>query len=79
MTFTIENEKLNRMPFPDVRIIRDDRKFTTSVYRESNFSGGSATFYIFLQAAYKFSTIYSLTNRCSFDISLPFVREPIEN
>ena len=33
MSFTIESEKQNRMSFLDVQIIREDKTFTTSVYR----------------------------------------------
>ena len=39
ISFTIENEKDNRMSFLDVNIIREKDKFTTSVYRKPTFSG----------------------------------------
>ena len=39
MSFTIESEKQNRMSFLDVQIIREDKTFTTSVYRKPTFSG----------------------------------------
>ena len=39
ISFTIENEKGNRMSFLDVDIIREKDKFTTSVYRKPTFSG----------------------------------------
>ena len=32
MSFTIENEKQNRMSFLDVQIICEDQTFTSSVY-----------------------------------------------
>ena len=38
MSFTIENEKQNRMSFLDVQITHEDKTFTTSVYRKSIFS-----------------------------------------
>ena len=38
ISFTIENEKGNRMSFLDINIIREKDKFTTSVYRKSTFS-----------------------------------------
>ena len=39
MLFAIENEKQNRMSFLHVQIIREDKTFTTSVYRKPTFSG----------------------------------------
>ena len=39
ISFTIENEKDNRMSFLDVNIIREKDKFTTSVYHKPTFSG----------------------------------------
>ena len=37
--FRNKGEKQNRMSFLDVQIIREDKTFTTSVYRKPNFSG----------------------------------------
>ena len=39
MSYTSENEKLSRTSFLDLKIILKDRKFTTSVYRKTSFSG----------------------------------------
>ena len=39
LSFTIEREKQNRMSFLDIAIIREDKTFTTSVYRKPTFSG----------------------------------------
>ena len=39
ISITIENEKDNRMSFLDVNIIREQGKFTTSVYRKPTFNG----------------------------------------
>ena len=39
ISFTIENEKGNRMFFLGINIIREKDKFTTSVYRKPTFSG----------------------------------------
>ena len=52
-SFTIENEKQNRMSCLDVQIIRDDKTFTTSVYRRSTFSGVYKDFESFLPSTYK--------------------------
>ena len=39
MSFTIEREKQNRMSLLDIAIIREDKTYTTSVYRNPTFSG----------------------------------------
>ena len=39
MSFIIEPEKSNKMSSLGVQIIRDDKTFTTSVYRKPTFSG----------------------------------------
>ena len=41
------------MSFLDVQIIRDDKTFTTSVYRRSTFSGVYKDFESFLPSTYK--------------------------
>ena len=38
ISFRIEDEKQNIMPFLDVQIIREDKTFTTSVYCKRTFS-----------------------------------------
>ena len=64
MSFTIESEKQNRMSFLDVQIIREDKTFTTSVYRKATFNGVYTHFDSFLPSTYKFGTIYKLAHRC---------------
>ena len=44
MSFTIESEKQNRISFLDVKIIREDKAFTTSAYHNTTFSGGYTHF-----------------------------------
>ena len=39
MFFRIEREKQNRMSFINVQVIREDKTFTTSVYRKTTFIG----------------------------------------
>ena len=39
MSFTIETEQNNKISFLDVNVIREQRKFTTSVYRKPTFCG----------------------------------------
>ena len=64
MSFTIENEKQNRMSFLDVQISREDKTYTPSVYRKSTFSGVYTFFDSFLSSTYNFGTVYTLAYRC---------------
>ena len=63
-SFTIENEKDNRVFFLDVNIIREQGKFTTSVYYKQTFSGIFTYFYSFLPSTYKIDIIHTLLFRC---------------
>ena len=56
-----ESEKWDRTPFLEVQIIREDKKFTTSVYREPTSTGVYTYFDSFLPSTYKFGTLYTLT------------------
>ena len=64
MSFTIENEKQNRMSFLDVQISREDKTYTPSVYRKPTFSGVYTFFDSFLPSTYNFGTVYTLAYRC---------------
>ena len=64
MSFTIESEKQNRMSFPDVQIIREDKTFTISVYRKPTPSGVYTHFDSFLPSIYKLGTVYTLSYKC---------------
>ena len=64
LSFTIEREKQNRMSFLDIAIIREDRTFSTSVYRKPTFSGVYTHFDSFLPSTYKFGNVYTLSYRC---------------
>ena len=64
MSFTIENEKQNRMSFLDVEIICEDKTFTTSVYRKSTYNGVYIHFESFIRSIYKFDTVPILAYRC---------------
>ena len=59
MSYTTEHEKQNRMSF-----IRENKSFTTSVYRKSTLSGVYTHFDSFLPSTYKFGTVYTLAYRC---------------
>ena len=64
ISFTIENEKDNRMPFLDVNIIREKGKSTTSVYRKPTFSGVYTHFDNFLPSSNKMDMLHTLLYRC---------------
>ena len=64
MSFTIETEQNNKISFLDVNVIREQGKFTTSVYRKPTFSGLYTDFDSFLPDTYIISMIYSLVKRC---------------
>ena len=64
MSFTIENEKQNRMPFLNLQIICEDETFTTSVYRKPAFSVVYTHLDSFLLFTYEFPTVYTLAYRC---------------
>ena len=64
ISFTIENEKDNRMSFLGVNIIRDQGKFTTSVYREPTSRKIYTHFDNFLPSTYKIGMIPVLIYRC---------------
>ena len=39
MSFSMDTEKENNLSFLDVEIIREQRKFKTTIYRKPTFSG----------------------------------------
>ena len=65
MFFRIEREKQNRMSFINVQVIREDKTFTTSVYRKTTFIGVYTHFNSFLlPSTYMYGTGYTLAYRC---------------
>ena len=60
MSFKIENEKQNRIPFLDVQIIRIDKTFIIFVYHKPIFSEVYTDFVSFLTSTCKFVTVYTL-------------------
>ena len=60
MSFTIENEKQNRMSFLDVRIILKDKIFPIFVYRKPTFSEVYTHLDNFLASICKFGIVYTL-------------------
>ena len=64
MSFSMETEKENKFSFLDVEIIREQGKFTTTIYRKLTFSGGYSNSESFLPLVYKFGMVYTLVYRC---------------
>ena len=64
MSFSMETEKENKLSFLDVEVIREQGKFTTTVYRKPTFSDVYSNFGSFLPSVYKFSMLYTLVYRC---------------
>ena len=60
----MEREKENKLSFLDVEIIREQGKFTTTIYRKPTFSGVYSNFESFLPSVYKFGKVYTLVYRC---------------
>ena len=64
MSFSMETEKENKLSFLDVEVIREQGKFTTTVYRKPTFSDVYSNFESFLPSVYKFGMVYTLVYRC---------------
>ena len=64
ISFTVENEKDNRMSIVDVNIIREKGKFTISVYRKPTFIGTYTHFDSFLPSSNKIGLLHTLSCRC---------------
>ena len=77
ISFTIENEKDNRMSFLDVDIIREKDKFTTAVCRKPTFSGIYTHFHSFLLSSNKIGLLHTLLYRC-FQICLDWTKFHLE-
>ena len=44
MSFSMETEKENKLSFLDVEVIREQGKFTTTIYQKPTFSGVYSNF-----------------------------------
>ena len=62
--FTFEYEHNNYLSFLDVKICRENKKLTTSLYRKPTFSGVFTNFKSFIPAVYKFGLVYTLLHHC---------------
>ena len=67
MKFTFEKEQTNYFNFLDVKVIREDNVFTTSVYCKHSFSGVYTHFDSYMSLSYKFSLVSTIIFR-SFTI-----------
>ena len=64
MSFSMETEKETKLSFLYVEIIRQQGKFTTTIYRKPTFSGVCTNYESFLPAVYKFGMVQTLVYRC---------------
>ena len=69
--FTIEEENDNKMPFLDFLFVRENGKFTSSVYRKPTFTGVYTHFQSLIPFDYKFGLIFTLLHRI-YNISSSF-------
>ena len=63
MTFTFENEVDNSLPFLDVKVIRSNQHFVTSIYRKPTFSGVYTNYSSFIPDLYKQNLVSTLLFR----------------
>ena len=66
MSFSMETRKENKLSFLDVEIIREQGKFTTTIYRKLTFIGVYSNYESFLPSVYKFGMVYTLVSRCFY-------------
>ena len=62
MSFTLEEESDNKLPFLDILVIRDNI-LTTRIYRKTTFSGLYSNFHSFLPEKYKSGLMHTLLFR----------------
>ena len=77
INFTSDEESINTMSFLDVKITRENDKFTTTVYRKPTFSGVFTNFESFIPTYMKRGLIFSLLYR-SFSICSDFQKFHLE-
>ena len=64
ISFSIETERQTKFSFLDIEVIREQGKFTTTIYRKTTFSGVYNNFESFLPSVYKFRMVHTLVYRC---------------
>ena len=70
----------NSLSFLDIKIVRENNKFTTSVYHKPIFSSMFTLFKSFIPNSYKYALIFTLLHR-AFKLCLYFelFQQEIEN
>ena len=63
MLFTYEVENNDKLPFLDILVTREDKEFTTNIYRKPTFSGLYTNFHIFLPESYKTDLCFTLLSK----------------
>ena len=64
MSFSMQTEKQSKFSFLDTEVIREQGKFSTTIYLKLTFSGAYSNFESFLPSIYKFGMVYTLIYRC---------------
>ena len=63
ITFTVEREENNKLPFLDILVTRENNIFNTSVFRKNSFSGLGTSYFSFTPHVYKINAIKTLIFR----------------
>ena len=79
----METERQNQFSFLEIEIIREQGKFSTTIYSKPAFSGVYSNFESFLPSLYKSGMVYTLVYRCfricsdwkKFHVELTFLKE----
>lgn len=78
ITFTIEKEFNNKLPFLDVLVDKNDNQtFSTSIYRKPSYTGLGLSFFSFLPLMYKISAIKTLIHR-AYHLSSSYLNFSLE-
>ena len=64
MSFFMKTEKESKLSFLDVEIVREEGKFTITIYPKPTFGGVCSNCESFLSSVYKFDMVYNLVHRC---------------
>ena len=64
INFSFETKKDDQMPFLNVNVFRENRKFVTNVYGKETFTGVYTNFSSFIPLEHKFRLVYTLLHRC---------------
>ena len=64
MSFSMETERKNKFSFLDIEVIREQGKFSSTIYRKRTFSCVYSNFKSFLPSVYKSGMVYTMVYRC---------------